>query len=524
MLAGAALATAFPKFSYSSVAWIVPGLWLWLGRSSGSPFRTGFIAGMSFALAALHWLLFIPVAIMPIFAWLALSAYLGLYYGSWVCLCTRLRPQPRAGESEASLVLRVAWALGCAVLWVALEMIVGRMFSGFPWLFLGGSQFNVTPVIQIASVTGIYGVSFLAVWFSVALIAALERVRLRPGARPFWLGDMVLPLLTLMAVVATGFWKIAHFNPPRRTVRTALIQPSIPQVMIWDPQESNARFRQLIDLSRQALREKPDLILWPEASVPKMLRYDQETFDAVTALAREHQVWMILGVDDAEPAGPGVTHYFNSSFLVSPQGKLLDRYNKRQLVIFGEYIPLVKWLPFIKYLTPIEGGFTAGTEVTPFRLPGLDLETSVLICFEDVFPHVTRSSVAEATDFLINLTNDGWFGEGAAHWQQAGIAAFRAVENGLPLVRAANNGISCWVDAIGVLHAVEFPDQRSVYAAGYKIVDVPLMSGAAGRPTFYRRHGDWFGWGCVAVGGWLALRVWRQRRGKKRQSAKPPVA
>jgi apolipoprotein N-acyltransferase len=142
----------------------------------------------------------------------------------------------------------------------------------------------------------------------------------------------------------------------------------------------------------------------------------------------------------------------------------------------------------------------------PFRVPELRVKFSVLICFEDVFPHGVREYVDEDTDFLLNLTNNGWFGESAAQWQHAASAVFRAVENGVPLVRCANNGLTCWVDPQGRLHEVYFPGTKDIYGPGVKLVQAPLLAGRKRAPTFYWRHGDVFGWSCV---GWCVLVVGR---------------
>ncbi len=172
-------------------------------------------------------------------------------------------------------------------------------------------------------------------------------------------------------------------------------------------------------------------------------------------------------------------------------------------------MPLTDWLPFIKYLTPIDSGFTPGEAPVTFELKDLGVKTSVLICFEDVFPHYAREHATDEIDFLVNITNDGWFGESAAQWQQAASAAFRAVENGVPLVRCANNGISCWIDRFGAMNDVYFEGTRDVYRAGFKLVTVPLPApDFKPEQTFYNRHGDWFGWLCVlvaAMGGGLIL-------------------
>jgi apolipoprotein N-acyltransferase len=296
-----------------------------------------------------------------------------------------------------------------------------------------------------------------------------------------------------------------------------LVQPSIPQTLIWDATKDSLRFNELISLSEQALTNATDVLVWPEASVPKMLRYDQETFDAISGLAKRHHIWMIVGSDDAEPH-PGAKDlkdpdFYNASFLVSPEGKLIERYVKRDLVMFGEYVPFRRWLPFLKYLTPIDGGFTPGAAAVPFDLKTLNTKTLVLICFEDIFPHVAREDLRQDIDFLVNITNDGWFGEGAAQWQQGATGLFRAVENRLPLIRCANNGLTCWVDARGVLRDVLTDSDGTIYGKGFLTIELPLPAvGTVHVPTFYTRHGDLLGWTCVGIGAvMLATRLVRNR-------------
>jgi apolipoprotein N-acyltransferase len=163
-------------------------------------------------------------------------------------------------------------------------------------------------------------------------------------------------------------------------------------------------------------------------------------------------------------------------------------------------MPGARWLPFLARLRQTGAGSISGKGPVPFRIDSPRAQLSTLICFEDMFPHLAREYVDEDTDFLLNLTNDGWFGESAAQWQHAAGALFRAVENGRPLVRCANNGLTCWIDARGRMHEVYFRGSSDIYKAGYKIARVPLRpSGKEWKRTIYNRFGDWFGWGCVAI-------------------------
>jgi len=299
------------------------------------------------------------------------------------------------------------------------------------------------------------------------------------------------------------------------------VQPSIPQTVIWDSREDATRFQQLLKLSEQALAEKPDILVWPEAAVPSQFRWNTNRYDGLTVqetivrLAQRHKVWLLFGADDAEPTHNKV-NFYNSAFAISPEGKIIATYRKRQLVMFGEYVPLSRFLPFLKDFTQVYGEFTPGKAPIPFHLDALRITTSVLICFEDLFPHLGREYVTTNTDFLLNLTNNGWFGESAAQWQHAVGAVFRAIENGLPLVRCANNGLSCWIDAQGVMHDVYFPDgSKNIYRAGFKIVNVPILNGQSREPTFYAMHGDIFGWACVAFAVAYPLASFVMRLAKK---------
>jgi apolipoprotein N-acyltransferase len=583
-LAGVCLALAFPKTSIAGLAWIAPALFVAvaLGTRGWQTFRIGYIAGLAHYLVSLSWLLHIPVRGYPILGWIALSAFLALFQATWVWLMlevqgSRFRVQsPDASDASdnSTWAQRSLWALAGAASWVALEMLLARVFGGFPWNLLGASQYQLLPLIQIASITGVYGVSFLVVWVSLALFNAVGAIFRQPANRHAWLGEVILPATALAIVFALGMRTLREPAETSSELRVTMIQPSIPQTMIWDAQENSNRFRQLIEQTQSAFAStrrgvartngpltRPsdtlspsdwerdgvrgsgtDLVLWPEAAVPEKLRFDEATQIAVTNLARSNDVWLILGSDDGALRPGGTTEadvdYFNASFLVSPRGEVVAGYRKRHLVMFGEFIPFARWLPFVKWFTPITGGFEPGTRVVPFRLErrapprhevdaaaaraeavlGAPIHTATLICFEDVFPHLVREYVEDDTDFLVNLTNDGWFGESAAQWQHAATAVFRAVENGVPLLRCCNNGLSCVVDKRGRIREVLRDANGGVYGPGVLSVALPLRSAETRPlPTFYNRHGDWFGWGCVGLAVLMVLA--RFRRSHEKQGA-----
>ena len=544
VVAGLLLAAAFPKLGIAGLAWVAPGLLLFsaAGQPAKVAFRLGWLGGFAFHLAALHWLLSIPVTGFPILGWLALSAYAAVYPGLWVWLCWRLAPVPAASsrrpdatdrEEVATYGQSTAWALKCAVLWVALETILGCVLTGFPWLALGVSQHKLVPLIQVASVAGVAGVSFLVVWFAVTAAGDMAGLLRQRGG--FWKRRLACLLPLFVAVVAAA-WGLSRFafslqrmTPyEQHSVTLALVQPSIPQTMIWNPAEKTNRFAKLMQLSELALATKPDVLVWPEAALPEL---NDESFRAITNLVATHKVWMVFGADDYE-LKPGALRdsnlssdyqFFNSAFLLSPEGKVVSSYRKRRLVLFGEYIPLVDWLPFLKWFTPIQSGFTAGKEPVAFalgasrrkddradHLQSPTLRAGMLICFEDAMAATARDSAADA-DFLLNLTNDGWFGEGVQQFQHAAHSVLRAVENGLPVVRCTNNGLTCWVDEHGFMHDLGVGDTTDVYGTGFRVVKLSVPAPGSRQPTFYQRHGDWFGWGCVFVALGLVLLQFRQR-------------
>ncbi|MGA3285745.1 MAG: apolipoprotein N-acyltransferase, partial [Verrucomicrobiota bacterium] len=353
------LTTAFPGIGFAGFAWIAPAVMIAAaqGKRGGDAFRIGYVAGLAHFLSSLYWLLLMPVAGLPILAWLALGAYLALYPAVWLWLLAE-----KIGEGHWAN--RTWWSLLGAAVWVALEMVRARLLGGFPWNLIGVSQFKMIPLIQIASVTGVYGVSFLVVWLSLSLYSAMRLILRQPNIRLVWQAEIILSLVVILILFIFGFARMSGENPPASILRVTLVQPGIPQTLIWNPDEDDRRFQELLVQSQAALANQTDLLLWPESAVPDT---GEATCRAISRFAQSNRVWLILNGEDAEHL-PDTTNYFNAACLIGPDGRWLQVYHKRKLVIFGEYVPLAHWLPFVKYLTPITGGWTPGDQPVTFEI------------------------------------------------------------------------------------------------------------------------------------------------------------
>ena len=531
VLAGLGWALAYPTPGIAGFAWLAPGILLMsaLGLRWAEAFRVGYVAGLVQALVSLRWLLEIPHPAGAVAGWLALSGYCALFPALWVALSAavverRTRPESVVarergawrGALESYLatpwIRRVAIPVAVAALWVATEMLRSRLLTGFPWNPLGVSQWRQVPLLQVARVTGVYGLSFLVCWASVAFAGSCVMVAMRPHDRWMWLAEARLPMFVVLACLGTGFYRVIEqrradaLRPPRE-VRVALVQPSIPQTLLWDPGERDRSFGVISRLTDAALATQPEVLVWPEGD----FGLDGERFQEVTARFGGRPIQWVFSATDASGAGAERQAY-NAAFLAST-GTVAATYRKRRLVAFGEYVPLARWLPFLKYVTPIGEGFAAGTEPVRFEVGGAagPVGAAPVICFEDTFPHGVRDHVRRDVDFLLELTNDGWFGTSSAQWQHLANVVFRAVENDVPIVRCANNGISGWVDSLGLVRDVLGDAGPGVYRPGVRTVSVPVQTGRTGG-TWYRSYGDVFGWGCVCYGLVATMGAFRRAR------------
>jgi apolipoprotein N-acyltransferase len=476
-LAGLLLACAFPRPDFYPLAWgaLIP-LFVVMEKR---PFASGFTAGCAFFGAVLYWLNIVMTTyggLLPLFSFLAylfLVVYLALYFGAATWLSCRLK---------ATFGLPVLATM--PFVWVALEYLRGVLLTGFPWALLGYSQQNFSAAIQSADVSGVYGISFLL----VAVNCAAAWLIVEPQRRLSRFGAVIVVVMTATHV-GYGFWRGAQSLEERDSeLRVALIQGNIDQAQKWDPENRQATIDRYERLSLQALREPVDLLVWPEAATPFFLQDDTPLSRRVLSLPERFGGSLLVGSPAYAVAGDNRYQYFNSAYLVpgSSAGEPA-RTDKVHLVPFGEYVPLGRLLSFIDKLVVGVGDFSPG-KVTPLALDGTSL--GVLICYEVIFPELAREYVRRGSGLLVNLTNDAWFGRSSAPYQHLAMARFRAIENRVWLVRAANTGISAFVS----------PSGRVVEASPiFTALPVTGTAGIGAEPTFYARFGDLFAYVCVLI-------------------------
>ena len=494
LCSGILLALAFPLPGMAFLAWIafVPLLVACNGTSPRRAFRLGMVAGFTAYAGILYWLNIVmttygklPLAVSISLA-LILAAYLALYVGGTMAL--------------------VSWCEGAGVsplvsfplIWTALEYIRSFLLTGFPWASLAYSQYRTLPLIQVADLAGIYGLGCLIAFANVVAAMMFKSLVLRDGTRYPARSGFIFVLL-LLAVLGYGAFRL---NAPEtgRSVRVALVQGNIPQDIKWSPsfqQETVAIYERL---SRTVAPAASDLLVWPESALPFYFQMEEQYSGRVRALARELGTSLVVGSPAFEKDGTTV-RYLNSAFLIGPAGEILGRGDKVHLVPFGEYVPLAGLLPFVHKLVEGVGDFSPGRKMAPLTAPFGKL--GVLVCFEGIFPEISREYVRQGAQLLVNITNDAWYGRSSAPAQHLSMSVFRAVENRVPLVRAANTGITSVIDSKG-----HFQGMTRIFLEAVLTGEVRLGT----EQTIYNRYGDLFAWGCLAATAVLAGMAYRKRR------------
>ncbi|CAI2719704.1 apolipoprotein N-acyltransferase [Nitrospina watsonii] len=498
---GVLLALSFPRMDWEFLAWgaLIPLFFAIFGQSPKRAALLGFVAGLAFYGLSLSWVTNTLVNygnIPSVIAWpilFLLAAYLSAYIALFCFLTIHLsRNQPLYFIALAPF------------LWTTLEYLRSTHLEyGFSWQGLGYSQYLNLPVLQMADLTGVYGISFLIVTVNAGLFYLFHpRLRREMPWRRYRTPVSVVMFGLYALVLAYGWAALnAHEEQPVKPLKVAMVQGNIPQQMKWDPQYKEQILATYRELTMRAVVSSPDFIVWPEAVTPFYFLNDLDGTSAVVQLADELNTPLLFGSPRAEQQD-GTWVSYNSAYLLSGDGNIKGRYDKIHLVPFGEFIPWQSVLFFLDKLVVGIGDFGRGSEATLFEINGYKFAVS--ICYEITFPDLVRRPVGNGAQFLVNITNDAWFGKSAASYQHISMAALRAVENRVPIVRAANTGITGAVDTLGRIHPTTELFEREVLIASIQPRTAP--------PTLYARYGDWFCYLCMVVSIALGTLAWRRTR------------
>ena len=472
-LSGLLLTLAFPKWNLGWLAWIALVPWLGSLRQSRDykeAFLYGFIAGFIFFFLSISWLRHVTI-----FGWLFVVTMLAFYWGVFGLVFFGCGGAP---SWVPTMTLSAAW--------VALEFIRSEIpVWGSGWNLLGTSQASNLWLAQLASLGGVYSLSFLV--FLGNLI--MDKI-LREGIRKSL--ETSLPFfLLILAAHFFGWSRIQTYNPSP-ALRVSVLQGNIAQILKWETAYKEEILKVYLNLTELASYDSPELIVWPEAAYPGF--FNREVLaDRVKMLARQIQIPLLVGSPHQEDHA-----FYNSAYLLDRSGEIADRYDKIHLVPFGEYVP---WHPIFGFLEPYAytlgvSDFSPGKRFTVFNLGKRKPRFSVLICFEDVFPDLARKMVNAGADFLTVITNDAWFGYSSAPYQHLQASIFRAIENGVSVVRAANTGVSGFITSRGqVAERVRNQQGSDSFVIGGMAYPVAWNK----EETLYRAGGWLFPYGCLAV-------------------------
>lgn len=479
---GLLLAATFPTVDLWPLAWfaLVPLFIALRSQKAKTGFWIAGTTGLFFFAGTVHWVTnsvhfygnvpLIPASLIT----LLLCTYLALYpalFGLGIAHLHRLRPR---------LVFIAAPAL-----WTALELARTYVFSGFPWALLGYSQHSFLPIIQVSDITGVYGISFLIVFVNASLAELLfERRRFMP---------VIAACCVMGLVLAYGYFRL-QAPEQRGGFSVSVVQGNIEQDKKWDPAYQQQTVDAYKRLTVRAVAQHPDLVIWPETSTPFYFDgqdpREQQMSQDLRDFVKTNNVPLLFGSPTYEIRKPRNVSLRNSAFLLSGTGELTAKYDKFHLVPFGEYVPLKSLLFFVEKMVQAIGDFATGTDFTVMTIQGSassPTKFSTVICYEIIFPDLVRQFVNRGAGIITTITNDAWFGRTSAPYQHFSMAVFRAVENRVPVARAANTGISGFIDDKG--HVLAASD---IFTEAY--LTRTLHPGVT--KTFYTRFGDVFSYLC----------------------------
>lgn len=471
---------------------LAPLLLALAGTSGWRAARLGYVTGAVSSIGLLYWTalvviqyggLALPVGILVMVALcLAFSVFHALF--GW-------------GAARLVVAFGPAGLLGAPFLWTGLEYARTHTFFSFPWTLLGYSQQTALPFAQVASITAVYGVSFLVC--SVSALLAYAALEPGPGKR-----RAALASVTVLVVAAWGWGRWQMGQPVAQTgrVEVGLVQGGVRQEDKWVPESAWDNVDRHLELTEEAARRGARLVVWPESAVPFLFDEDPGLASLLQDAVRHRGIYLFFGNDDRERLPEGSRIYVGAK-LLDPSGELVSRYHKMHLVPFGEYVPLQPLFTlggrFAAKLVQEVSDFTPGTEATTGVVDGH--RVGGIICYEAIFPSLVRRFTAGGAELLMNVTNDAWYGTTSAPHQHLAMAAFRAIENRRYLVRAANTGITAVVDPRG-----RILEPTRLFDATVLVREVPFVA----ETTFYTRHGDVFAQACAAMALALVATTFRR--------------
>jgi apolipoprotein N-acyltransferase len=478
------LILAFPQYSFSGFAWFAfVALFLLLDNvSRGQAFRIAYLSGFIFFTGTLYW--FTHVTVVGAFF---LISYLALYFGLFGWAYHYF--------SKEKLIVKI-FVIPSA--WVVLEYIRANLLSGFGWVSLAYSQYSNLEIIQIADWAGQYGVSFVVMMVNVLLKEAygsLREIKLFKENKTSVVKKLISQLSIIVLVVGiTWLYGMVRLKqaPSSVEMKATVVQPNIAQEMKWEEFFWPFILQEHMDLTRESQQDSSDLMIWPETSFPGFIGEKDDLLPELMRFIESIGKPFIFSSIENQDG-----HYYNSSFLVSGKGVIVETYHKLHLVPFGEFLPLRKVFPFLEDWVPIED-FTAGNRSVLFPLSFVkgslaEYKLAVLICFEDTVSHLSREFVNRGANVLVNVTNDAWFGDTKAPFMHLQSSVFRTVENRRALIRSANTGVSCFIDKFGrIYEGVKDQEGRVTYTRGFASADVGLET----QKTFYTKFGDIFTYLC----------------------------
>lgn len=487
-LSGSLLVLCFPTIDLYILAWfvLVPFLLSLYDKEPKQSFLAGVFFGIPYFFGTLYWIYYsinhygnIPF-IVSIFLVALLCLYLSLYTGFFALLFSMTIKR----TNLPSLFI-------APIFWVVLEYLRSYLFTGFPWSSLGYSQYKLLTLIQIADITGIYGVSFLVVAVNGAL-ADIFFIRRKVKDMPLFplsqtvIGFSALALVIIITIIY-GQWKMGQ-QTPGEYVTVSIVQGNFEQDEKWEPAYQRSVIETYQNLSYEAATDLPSIIVWPETAVPFMFQTDESLTNELLHFQRRIDTYLLFGSILYKGTQEGKRSFSNSAVLLDKTGKSIYEYDKIHLVPFGEYIPLRKVLFFINKLVVGVGDYSEGKHYAVAQTPFGSFAT--VICYEIIFPGLVRKFFTDEGAFLINITNDAWFGRTTGPYQHFSIAVFRAIENRKPVIRAANTGISGFIDSTGrIISKTELFQQDSITST-IKTSETK---------SFYTKYGDLFSYLCFIL-------------------------